>query len=817
MLVSATHKLVLLDAQHQANIARVIPHAKPWAHAGTQYVVVPHRLEEARLLRNMGFNVPAPIETQYDWPKPPHVKQEAPHQVISAGFLTLHRRAFLLNEIGTMKTLTAYWAIDYLMRLQMIRRVVVISPKSSLKLTHGDTLFRTFIDRTFTILTGEASKRRKLVKHDFDFYIINPEGVEIVLRELIARGDIDLVLIDECFVAGSPVATSRGEVAIEDVCIGDQVLTPLGYRRVQATSQREVTNTVTLEMTDGTQFECTPNHPIFTDLGWLCAADCSGREVFTHDALRDLRNTVHGEAATVGMEPPKQYRALPYLLNILRQETNPSVASRVAEVGAVESTRKDSRETVLEQRARSHCGREAFAIAASESAGREGSASWRQRQDGAVRSVDAYGFARAFHLELPDSVGREASRLSYELQGRFWLAGTEDRNRSGWAGAPSSYVEGSGREKNRQVGRVRVARVTHHQRRSTTHVYNLQVEECPWYYVAGKLVHNCAKYRNAQTARWKAAHDLIASNPKMWVWGMTGRPIPNEPTDAYGQVRLINPAMLHRYGYTSFRSFKEATMNKVSMFRWVPKADALDTVAKVMQPSIRFSKSVLKLDKPIIHERECELTPAQKKAFNELLKHFVTEVNGGQVTALNEAVKVMRLIQTVTGTVYDVNGTHQHIDCGPRLEVVKEILEEAGRKTIIYVPFTGSLMFLKELLEKEGYDVGMIYGGTKDKERDQILYDFQNHEKPDLIVAHPACMSHSLTLTAANTIVWWGPIDSNETYTQANGRIDRKGQEYSMNIFHISATSAERKVFQRIANKQKLEGTLLEIIEEMRA
>lgn len=521
MLVSAAHKLVLLDAQHTAQVQRVIPHARPFAHNGDHYVVAPHKIDETVVLRNLGFNIPSPIETQYDWPKPPHVPKEKPHQIATAAFATLNRRGFILNEIGTGKTLSVYWAAHFLQRQYGLRRVLVISPKSSLKLVHGDTLFRTFMDRTFALLVGSAERKKRLVANDFDFYIVNPESVIVVEQELIARDDIDLILIDEC-----------------------------------------------------------------------------------------------------------------------------------------------------------------------------------------------------------------------------------------------------------------------------------------------------AKYRNSQTEKWKTLNRIILKKPKVRVWGMTGRPTPQEPTDAYGQVRLINPAMLIRHNYPSYRMFKEATMRKVSMFHWEPKDDALDTVAKIMQPSIRFSRAVTGLDLPVYHDRACELTPNQKKAFNDLLKNYVTEINGGKITAMNEAVKIMRLIQTVSGTVYDVNGKYQNVDCGPRLEVVREILEEAGQKTIIFVPFTGNLFFLKKLLEKDT-TVEQIYGQTPNAERDRILYDFQNARDPQVIVAHPACMSHSLTLTAASTIIWWAPIDSNETYTQANGRIDREGQKHAMNIFHISATSIERKAFTRLKNRQKLEGTLLELIEEL--
>lgn len=536
MLVSAAYKVILLDREEARQLAMRAKRLPPMRRVDlndTPYVAIPHRLGEARIVRSAGLRVPSPIETQYSWPKPPHVIKEQPHQVDTAGFLTFYPRAFVLNEIGTMKTLSAYWAVDYLMRLGEVRRALVISPKSSLKLTHGNTLFQTFTDRSFAIVTGDAKRRRNLVKHPFDYYIINPEGVAVVYDELRARTDIDLVLIDEC-----------------------------------------------------------------------------------------------------------------------------------------------------------------------------------------------------------------------------------------------------------------------------------------------------AEYQLATNDKWKVLNSLINDPARpyaRYVWGMTGRPTPNAPTDAYGQVRLIHPEMLTRYGYRSFRQFKEATMVKVSMFRWRPRerkmgdnVDAVDIVARIMQPSIRYGRDVVKLNQPVILERECELTPAQKKAYNSMLQTLVAEVNGGTVTAANEAVKIMRLIQTVTGTVYDVDGKHQHIDCQPRLDVAVEMIKQAEGKTILFVPFTGNLFWLVKLLEKEGFTVGQVYGGTPQHERDRVLHDFQESEHPQLLVAHPACMAHSLTLTAANLTIWWGPYNSNRIYTQANGRTDRMGQTRQTFIGQISATTIERKVFKRLDKQQKLEGTLLELMEELR-
>lgn len=496
-------------AAFKNGVRECIPHAQPYK----QYLVVPHRLDETTILRNLGFNAPSPIEYYYDWPG--RFKPFA-HQVTTSAFLTLNRRAFVLNDIGTGKTLSAYWAADYLMHHGFIRKVLVISPLSTLERVHGDALYQNFPHRSFTVLHGTAEKRKMLAQADFDFYIINHDGVEVIAKTLAARLDFDLVIIDEL-----------------------------------------------------------------------------------------------------------------------------------------------------------------------------------------------------------------------------------------------------------------------------------------------------AAYRNGQTARWKTMRGIL--RPEQWVWGMTGTPTPNEPTDAYPQVKLVRPGVVSEY--SSFTSFKTATMDKVSMFKFAPKPDAMDRVHAIMQPAIRFGRDeCLDLPDCVYETRDVDMTPAQRKAYTEMMKTLTTQVGAGQVTALNEAIKLMRLMQIVSGVAYDVNAEHLQIDCAPRLKVLKEIIEEAGQKTIVFVPFQGNLSLLQKELGKI-ISCAAVYGATPQRERNEIFYNFQNLKQPQVLIAQPACMSHGLTLTSASTIVWWAPVNSNDTYTQANGRINRAGQKNAMTVFHLASTEIERNVYKRLESKEKLQGVLLDMVQ----
>ena len=107
----------------------------------------------------------------------------------------------------------------------------------------------------------------------------------------------------------------------------------------------------------------------------------------------------------------------------------------------------------------------------------------------------------------------------------------------------------------------------------------------------------------------------------------------------------------------------------------------------------------------------------------------------------------------------------------------------------------------------------MVNGQVSSKKPNEIFHNFQNEDNPKVLLAHPATMAHGLTLTAASTVVWYGPITSNEQYVQANGRIERIGKHHVSNVVHIEATLLEHRMFKRLADKQKMQGLLLDLIQ----
>jgi SNF2 family DNA or RNA helicase len=185
------NKILLLNLRNPNKVTTVIPKSKQLE--GNQ-VAVNWGLDEARILKNLQIkNIPSPIMGHYNWPG---LHKPFEHQKTTASFLTLHPRAFCLNEQGTGKTGSVIWAADYLMKLGRIKRVLVICPLSIMDSAWRADLFKFAMHRQVDIAYGSKEKRTRIINSDAEFVIINYDGVEIV-QDVIAEGGFDLIVIDE--------------------------------------------------------------------------------------------------------------------------------------------------------------------------------------------------------------------------------------------------------------------------------------------------------------------------------------------------------------------------------------------------------------------------------------------------------------------------------------------------------------------------------------------------------------------------------------------------------------------------------------------
>jgi len=532
MLVVKQHRKLLLNLRDPDRITTVIPTARMVVVKGQNLVAVPHREDEVRVLRNLGFDPPAPISTYYDWPGryTPFI-----HQRTTAEFMTTNPRCFVLNGMGSGKTMSTLWAFHYLRSIGLVKRMLVVSPLSTLERAWGDEIFKNFFDLKFVVLHGSRERRHKLLESDADIYVINHDGIKSpeTLRLLSEREGLDVVCIDEL---------------------------------------AEFSNATT-----------------------------------------------------------DRWKALNHLCN-----------PKVEVVG-------------------------------------------------------------------PDGKRRKVVQ------------------------------------------------------------------------------------------------------PRTWVWGLTGTPLPNGPTDAWAQIRLINPANVSPY----FSGFRDQVMRPVTAFKWAARDNALQVVKEAMQPAIRFSREDCIDLPPVTYTTlQTTLTPEQQKAYDAMLRTFKAEHAGGQITAINAAVRVSKLVQICCGVAYGDDGDVL-IPAKSRIDLVKELIRGSEGKVIVFAPLTGALNVLAQELRSE-FTVEVVDGQTPKGKRDEIFKSFQQTPYPHVMVANAGTMSHGLSFTAASTTIWFAPGNSNRVRMQANERMARPGQTRNMLIANIYATPLELKMYASMDAKENNQDILLDLIKEVK-
>jgi SNF2 family DNA or RNA helicase len=324
------------------------------------------------------------------------------------------------------------------------------------------------------------------------------------------------------------------------------------------------------------------------------------------------------------------------------------------------------------------------------------------------------------------------------------------------------------------------------------------------------IVDEATHYKNAQTTRWKTLNKLI--NEDTWLWMMTGTPAAQSPTDAYGLAKMANPRSVPRF----FGSFKDQVMHRVSQFTWRPKPDATEVVFKALQPAVRFTKEeCLDLPPMVYVKREVELTRQQKKYYKQLKDKLVMDITGLEVTAMNAAVSLNKLLQISAGAVYTDDGSTLEFDIKHRYKVLREVIDESSQKILVFVPFRHVIDILTDKLRSEGITTEIIRGDVSAPQRTQIFRTFQTTPDPKVLVIQPQAAAHGVTLTAANTVVWWGPTSSLETYEQANARVHRSGQVHKSTVVQLQGSAAEKHVYRLLDKRINVHTKLIDLYNEV--
>ena len=320
-------------------------------------------------------------------------------------------------------------------------------------------------------------------------------------------------------------------------------------------------------------------------------------------------------------------------------------------------------------------------------------------------------------------------------------------------------------------------------------------------------------YKTATTQRHKVMRSLLYPNTGLWM--LTGTPAAQSPIDAFGLAKLVNPNNIPKF----FTAWRDKVMYQVSKFKWMPRPYAKQVVFDALQPAIRFTKNeCLDLPDVMYQYRDAPLSSQQQKYYKVLRDEMLVRASGEEVSAVNAAAMLTKLLQLSGGAVYTDSGEVLEFDITPRLRVLDEVMEEVSNKVLIFVPYRHTIHLIHKYLTANNYTAEIINGEVSAANRGAIFKRFQETDDPRVLIIQPQAASHGVTLTRADTIIFWSPVMSVETYIQCVARIDRVGQTNKMTVIHLEGSEVERRMYKMLEGKidvhEKLVDLYRNVIEE---
>lgn len=324
------------------------------------------------------------------------------------------------------------------------------------------------------------------------------------------------------------------------------------------------------------------------------------------------------------------------------------------------------------------------------------------------------------------------------------------------------------------------------------------------------VVDEANAYKSTSTKRWKVLAKIMNPNTRLWM--LTGTPASQSPLDAFGLARLVAPNNVPKYA----TAWRDKVMQQITRFKWIPKKTSKDDVFRALQPAIRFSKEeCLDLPEVLYQTREIPISSQASKYYKELKEQMLIQAAGEKVSAVNAAANLNKLLQLSGGAVYTDTGEVIEFDVNSRLQALMEVIDETEHKVIVFVPYRHTIELVTRYLVKENVTCEIINGEVSASDRGDIFKRFQENEHPRVLVIQPQSASHGVTLTKANTVVFWSPVMSVETYLQCVARIDRVGQQNKMTVVHIQGSDVERKMYQMLQGKVDAHEKLVDLYKQV--
>jgi len=303
---------------------------------------------------------------------------------------------------------------------------------------------------------------------------------------------------------------------------------------------------------------------------------------------------------------------------------------------------------------------------------------------------------------------------------------------------------------------------------------------------------------------------------------LTGSPVTKNPLDLYSQCEFLDPYLLDFTSYYAFRN-RYAEMKTMHLRgRSIQVVDEFKNLGELSDTVKVFSERILKedcLDLPPKNwiKRHITLSKEQKKAYEQMKEAAMAVLNGKVTTTMTVLTQLMRLHQITCGHFTADDGSTQLIP-NNRITELMSILEETEGKAIIWANYQKDMTQILEHIEKQ-YGPGSVvdyYGLTPQEDRQDNIRKFQSDPKCRFLVGTPSTGGYGITLTAANTVIYYSNGYDLEKRLQSEDRAHRIGQKKNVTYIDIICEdTVDEKIVKALRDKINIASEVLG--EELRA
>ena len=297
---------------------------------------------------------------------------------------------------------------------------------------------------------------------------------------------------------------------------------------------------------------------------------------------------------------------------------------------------------------------------------------------------------------------------------------------------------------------------------------------------------------------------------------MTGSPVTKNPLDLYSQCEFLDSYLLDFSSYYAFRNRYAEMKTMHAHGRSIQVVDKFRHLGELSDTIKKFSYRVLKedcLDLPdkIFIKRQIQLTPDQRKLYEQMKKEAIAVLKGKQSTTVNTLTQLMRLQQITCGHFTADDGATQPI-ANNRITELMDVLEETEGKAIIWAHYQYDITAIINAVSKKYGEESIVdyYGLTPQEERQPNIKRFQDDPKCRFIVGTPSTGGYGITLTAANTVIYYSNGYDLEKRLQSEDRAHRMGQKKPVTYVDINAEdTVDEKIVKALRKKINIASQVL--------